>query len=270
VADALFRDLYDGLARFRSIELCATVSHDGAALARASVRAAKARALDPRSFRVFSMGRDSLTQYGWHVWWTLPGLWRDEITWPNDLTDVAVIRGDSALVYVASEQTLYTNDLTVNDPRWTVLEPPRGIVELPTIEKRLGMIALFRPPFQRSDWSFTTESTEQVYLGRTVRHVRAKRRSTGSNSPPNEGFDSSFGVDEYECIVDDEFRILLRLVGIIDGRPAMTITADSVGVNHDIGDEVFSFTPRRALRIAHVTSWPAAAVVQSQRREPTR
>jgi hypothetical protein len=125
-------------------------------------------------------------------------------------------------------------------------------VELPTIENRLGIIPLFRPPLPQSDWSFATDADDEVYLGRTVRHVRAKRREGWSRSQLTADSSGWPGIDEYECVVDDELRILLRLVGIVDGRHVTSIAAEEVRVNGDLPDDIFSFAPRSGARIAHL------------------
>jgi hypothetical protein len=190
-------------------------------------------------------------QYSWRVWWDRPSRWRDEIRWRSDLTDVAVVRGNSSLIYVAGQRTMYTSERPEPDAGSQVIDAPRGIVELPTVESRLAIFPLFRPPLPQSQWAFAIVGDEEMYLRRRVRRVRAKRRSDASPSEVLSGYWQ--GIDEYECVVDDELRILLSLAGIAQGRPVATIASDAVRVNVDLADDIFSFVPPRGARIAPIS-----------------
>jgi hypothetical protein len=253
MAAGLFRNRYEEDARFRTIELRATVSNDGFALARASARAADALGREPGSIRSYSVGATGpgREQFVWRVWWAPPSSWRDEITWRDDLTDVALVRDDVSLIYVAGQRTMYTNEVPQGSEAWQLGHPPPGIVELPTVENRLAVFPLFRPPLPESEWLFET-SREETYLGRRLRRVRAVRRPNAHQSRALHGLGYWLGINEYECLVDDELRMLMSFRGIADGRDAAVIVVDAVSTNASLPKNIFSFEPPPGSRIVRV------------------
>lgn len=149
---------------------------------------------------------------------------------------------------------MYTNESVVPNGAWEQIDPPRGIVALPTVDNRFDISPLLRPPLPQSRWRFAASTGKAMYLGRAVRHVRAVRRTDLNPVEVVREPATTAGIDEYECAVDDELGILLRLIGKVDDRPVTTVAAEEVRVNVDVPGEMFSFSPPVGARIAHV-SW---------------
>lgn len=241
--------------RFRSLELAATASLDGAALARAMSRTRPTGPeWGPDSVRLFGSGLDASgdpwVRYEWRVWWAPPAaLWRDDLTWPNGETTVIIVRTDATLAYVSMKRTLYTSEQTAVTAGERVL-PPDGM-RMPTIAARLAEFPLLRPRLRAAEWEFVTVG-EKEHRGRVARRVRATRRA---GSVPGEGPERSGywqGIDEYECLVDDELQILLSLEGMVDGVPVAAISAEEVRVDTPLPNDTFAFAPPTGTRIAHV------------------
>ena len=238
---------------FRSLELAGTTSIDGAALGRAMTRSAMS---DP-AWGTGSIALMSIEVPGdgpwltdkWHVWWELLTHWRDDRTSTYLGNAVTIIRPDVAMQYTSQTQTLYTTErLSVSDTRPRATAPKgRGI---PTLQNRLEEVRIIRPRLPDSDWDFETIGSES-YLRRVARRVRATRL-VGS---PTYGFRvSGFweGVDEYECIIDDELSIFLSVTAIVDGVTAATISVEHVSVDQPIQASTFDFSPPAGTRIAQV------------------
>ncbi len=237
---------------FRSLEIAGTTSMDGAALGCAMTRSAMS---DPAwgtgaigLMSIEGPGDDAWLTSKWHLWWELPTRWRDDYTSIVSGTVVAIIRPDAAMQYVSQMQTLFTTErLAASDKRPRVT-PPRGM-SIPSLDDRLEGVRIIRP-LPDADWQFETLGQES-YLGRSARRVRATRRA-GS---PTYGFRVSgfwTGVDEYECVVDDEVGILLKVTAIFDGVAAATISVQHVNVDQPIPASTFDFSPPVGTRIAQV------------------
>ena len=241
--------------RFRSLELTVTTSLDTAAIGRALTRAAMSHpdwGTDAiKLMHIEVPGVDAWLSYKWHVWWTLPAHWRDDLTWANGETAVAIVRPDGAMAYVSMQRTLYTSErLDAADKRPRV-SPPKGM-HLHTLDERLLEFPLMRPRLPASDWQLASVGQE-LYLGRVARRVRATRRanSVRSEDPRLSGF--WMGVDDYECIVDDELQILLSVTGFVDSVPVATISVEQVSVDAPLPASTFDFSPPVGTRIAHVS-----------------
>ena len=238
---------------FRSLELVGTTAVDGAATGRAMTRSAMS---DPAwgtgAIAIMSIevpGDGPWLTYKWHVWWELPTHWRDDHTSTYLGDVVSIVRPDLALQYTSQTQTLYTTErLAASDKRPRVSAPKGRAV--PTLDDRLEEFRIIRPRLPDSDWNIETIDHEP-YLGRSARRVRATRRP-GS---PTHGFRVSgfwTGVDEYECVIDDQLQILLSVVAIVDGAPAATISVEHVIVDEPIPASTFDFSPPAGTRIAQV------------------
>jgi hypothetical protein len=238
---------------FRSLEIAGTTSSDGAALGRAMTRSAKS---DPAwgtgAIALISIdvpGGDAWLTSKWHVWWELPTRWRDDHTSIFSGTAVTIIRPDVEMQYASQMQTLYTTErLSASDKRPRVTAPKGTCI--PSLDNRIEGVRVIRPGLPDSDWQFDTLGLEP-YLGRSARRVRAMRRP-GS---PTSGFRVSgfwTGVDEYECIIDDELSILLSVTAIVDGATAATISVEHVSVDQPIPASTFDFSPPAGTRIAQV------------------
>jgi len=237
---------------FRSLEIAGTTSMDGAALGRAMTRSAMS---DPAwgtgAIGMISIevpGGDAWLKSKWHLWWELPTRWRDDYTSIVSGTIVAIFRPDAAMQYVSQMQTLFTTEqLSASDKRPRVAAP-KGF-QIPSLDDRLEGVQVIRP-LPDADWQFETLGQES-YLGRSARRVRATRRA-GS---PTDGFRVSgfwTGVDEYECVIDDELQIVLSLIAIVDGEPAATISVEHVSVDQPIPASTFDFSPPAGTRMAQV------------------
>ncbi|HEY4954549.1 MAG TPA: hypothetical protein VII02_06660 [Gemmatimonadaceae bacterium] len=196
-------------------------------------------------------GVDAWLSYKWHVWWTLPAHWRDDLTLVDGETAVTIFRPDVAMTYASMQRTMYTSErLNAADKRPRV-SPPKGTY-LHTLDERLLEFPLIRPRLPDSDWQLETVGQES-YLGRAARRVRATRRanSVRSDDPRLSGFWK--GVDDYECVIDDELQILLSVTAIVDGVTAATISVERVIVDEPIPASTFDFSPPVGTRIAQVS-----------------
>jgi hypothetical protein len=240
--------------RFRSLELAGTTSVDTAATGRALTRAAMS---DPdwgtdaiKLMHIEGPDGDAWLSYKWHVWWTLPAHWRDDLTLVDGETAVAIVRPDVAMSYVSMQRTLYTSERLDPADKRPRVSPPKGM-HLHTLDDRLKEFPLIRPRLPDSDWQLETVGQES-YLGRATRRVRATRRP---DSNPWEFGVSGFwmGVDDYECIIDDELQILLSVTAIVDSVSAATISVERVIVDEPIPASTFDFSPPAGTRIAQVS-----------------
>lgn len=226
---------------------------DSAAIGRALTRSAMAHPdWGTGSIGIMSIevpGGDAWLKSKWHVWWALPALWRDDYSGPFGETIVAIVRPDVALQYVSEMQTLYTTErLGAADERPRV-QAPKGW-SMPTLDGRLREFPLIRPRLPDTDWRLETIGQES-YLGRAARRVRVTRRA-GSN-PFGRGMSGFWeGVDNYECVFDDELQIPVYVTAIVDGVPAATISVEHVSVDVPIPASTFDFSPPAGTRIAQV------------------
>jgi hypothetical protein len=241
--------------RFRSLELAVTTSLDTAAIGRALTRAAMSHpdwGTDAiKLMHIGVPGVDAWLSYKWHVWWTLPAHWRDDLTLVDGETAVTIFRPDVAMTYASMQRTMYTSErLNAADKRPRV-SPPKGTY-LHTLDERLLEFPLIRPRLPASDWQLASVGQE-LYLGRAARRVRATRRanSVRSDDPRLSGF--WMGVDDYECIIDDELQILLSVTAIVDSVSAATISVERVIVDEPIPASTFDFSPPAGTRIAQVS-----------------
>ena len=234
---------------FTSLELSAEIKSDSAALARAMARAHIVEQSRTESFKAISHGvAGGWHQYNWHIWWTPPSLWRDEVTHANGGTTVIIIRPDLALGYVPFFQTLYTSDPLGTQK--VKRGPDSAEMQSATIDDRLMEFPLIRPRLPSADWQRDfVEDT--AYLGRPARRFRATRRagSIPAWDPRTSGF--WMGVDEYDCVLDDQLEIVLSVVGIVDRSTVATISVNKIIVDAPIPAGTFDFSPPPGTRSAH-------------------
>jgi hypothetical protein len=196
-------------------------------------------------------GSDIWLDYKWHVWWDLSGFWRDDFTMPNNGTVINIARPDAALTYVSMQKILYTSE------RPSIAEgrrrgPAAEGFQLPTVEERLVEFPLIRPRLPASDWQL--ESLQQeTYLGRPASRVRATRRagSIRTHDPRLSGFWS--GVDDYECVIDVELQILMRVTGMVDSVSVATISVEHMSVDAQLAPTTFEFSPPSGTRIVRAS-----------------
>ena len=269
-AVGLFREASDkteGEPPFAPIEIAGTTSYDNAAFERLWERRTAIRREATTIVRLHdspsdlsavarrAVGQDAdlgWGRYTWRVLWAPPLHWRDELTWPEGQTDVAIVRPEVRMIYLAAQKTLYASEPLSYRNDLDVSPAPPGIFELPTLENRFAAFPLVRPPFPATEWDFLTLEEAAPHNGRTTRRVRATRIA---NSPAaRERLPSGFwpGVDEYECLVDDSRRIVMRLTGIVDETPVAILAVDGVRTNVSLRPDQFDFDPPAGTRIVHV------------------
>ena len=258
---------------FRSLELSATASTDGIAMARLMERAVEAhrRRHGPHSAKLLSSSGgsssatdDGWSRHGWRIWWMPTGHWRQEIIWPGGHTAVIIVRPDVSLQYVSMQRTLYTSDPHAPAATTSLLDRLRSFfrvrpagawraewVHLPTVAELVAQFPLIGWPFPASAWELTTFGEEE-YLGRPVRRVRAGRRAgvTDDDEPTASGYWS--WLHEYESLVDVATGLVLRMTGLEDGAPVGIITVDEIRVDAPIADDVFTFVPPAGTRTVRV------------------
>jgi hypothetical protein len=264
-------------SRFRTLELTATLSVDGAAFRRIMEREVEAdrRKFGPRSSSIITITSSKSGDEGdddrwgrqlWHVWWTPPTHWREEIAFPGFPPTVTVVRPDVSLSWIPGGlNTLYTSEppppVTGLSDRLRRLvrrmrdrkKRPFDNMTLETIANRIAAWPLTNPRLPDAEWELTTLGHEE-YLGRAVRRVHARHRPSATPVEGEwrlSGYWSSTEVDEYECLVDDSLQILLHLTGKADGVPVGIISVDEVRVDAPIPADVFTFVPPAGARVVH-------------------
>jgi hypothetical protein len=237
--------------RFRNIELVATQSVDTAALARAMWPSDWDRRPDSIRIGPPDAGVATWLDHKWNLWWAAPAFWRDEIVWPNGETIVRIVRPAAAMVYHTSMGTLYTNEPVGTYDDWE-LATPDDTMALPTLDRQLEQFPLIRPRLPASQWQIETVGTE-MYLHRDAQRVRATRRagSAPTGDPGLSGF--WMGVNDYECLIDQELEIVLSATGTVDGVPVGRIEVESMSVDMPIAATTFDFYPPWGARVIHVT-----------------
>ena len=261
-------------ARFRTLELTATVSVDGVTFREIMEREVEAhrRRYGPRSAVIISASGgeradesdDRWSRQSRHVWWAPPTHWREETTSPGYPPIVIVVRPDVSLSWIPTLRTLYTTEppppvtgladrLRRLVRRMRERKSPFDVMSLETVADRIAEWPLTNPRLPATEWELTTLGQEE-YLGRAVRRVHAKRRpgATPVEGPRRRsGYWSLTEVDEYECLVDDALQILLHLTGKADGVPVGIISADEVRVDAPLPAGVFTFVPPAGTRVVH-------------------
>lgn len=266
----------DAESRFRTLELIATHSTDSVAFRGMMERDVEEhrRRHGPKSAVIFTSSRarredgsddsgdDRWTRQVLHIWWRPPTHWREESTFPGYPATVVVVRPDVSLSWLPPLETLCTTEpepliTGVRDRlrrlvrRMHDRKTPFDSMPPATIPDRVAQLPLTNPRLPAADWELTTVGQEE-YLGRAVRRVRATRRPgalTAADGWRWSGYWSMGEVDEYECLVDDELRILLHLTGKADGAPVGIVSVDELRVNAAHPDDVFTFVPPTGARI---------------------
>jgi hypothetical protein len=253
---SLFREASGSRVRFHTVEIRATASYNNAAFERYGMRAAATRGGGASSLVIYDASNANLgrawERFTWRVWWAPPSRWRDELTWPEGQTDVAVVRSDARMIYLAAQRTLYTSELVSRDSRWEIVPAPAGVFELPTLDNRFAVFPLIRPPLPERAWEFATVKDGETYAGRVTRRVRVTRRALSrvTEVRPDPGYLPL--ADEYECLIDDELRLVMRLRAIVSGEPVAEVSVDDIRLDSAIPPDTFSFVPPTDARIAHV------------------
>ena len=239
----------EALASFRTLELAAKVAFDTRALARAAARAT-ASAHEGQSVSIGMPGAgegDGWYRYAWHVWWAVPLLWRDDLAGPYGDLIVTIVRPDVSLSYVSFQQTLYTSEMTGAGDRH---QSTFGTVpmQLDTINDRLIEFPLIRSRLPTSDWQIALLRPES-YLGRPARRIRSTRRAEVPRpwDPRVSGFWE--GIDEYECVIDEELGIFLGVTGVMDNTVVATISVENLSVDAQIPSGTFDFSPPADTRV---------------------
>lgn len=239
----------------RTLAVSARVRSNASVLARYLRAAAPTTVLLDADAHGGALDIDGWQQSMHRMWWAAPASWRDDWTDTSGHAVVSVVRDDAALVYTSGLQQMYTSEPPTPADEWMTIPPPRGIVLLPTVERRIAEFPLLRPPSTTDVWVVTDEGPGE-HLGRACRYARAARRPDAPHPRDGEGAAFWVGADAYECLLDDELGIALQLRTMIGGRMAQEYVADEVRVDASITPELFAFRPPSGTRVAHVV-WRA-------------
>ncbi len=183
----------------------------------------------------------SISRFTWKVWWEPPHCWRDEFATSGSPPDVALVTERNSMLFVAAQNTLYSNEPI--DARHAVSweAPLVGIVELPTIAARRRLFPLFGSAFRADEWTFSPSSTVIRNGSTTLRSFRALRRPDFAPEAPVEPSGYWVGVNEYECVFDQKSDIMHRLTAIATGREIATIEIAELAVDRSLPPDVFVF-----------------------------
>jgi hypothetical protein len=123
--------------------------------------------------------------------------------------------------------------------------------QLPTIEERLLEFPLIRPRLPASDWDVEVLHQEH-YLGRPAELTRARRReaSIRARDPRLSGFWPR--VDQYECVIDLELQMVLRVTSLVGGVSVATVAVEHLSVDLPLATSRFDFSPPTGTRIVPV------------------
>jgi hypothetical protein len=282
--------LTEAEARFRTLELSATLSTDGVPFRRIMKREVEEhrRRFGPKSAAMLTVSGgkcadrsdDRWTRQGWHVWWVPPTHWREEVTFPGYPPTVIVVRPDVSLSWISGHNTLYTSQpqppvTGLPDRLRRLFRRMRDRKGIPfdnmspeTIAERVANFPLISPGLPAAEWELTTLGREE-YLGRAVRRVHARRRPSAVTAadheqrfcrPEPKAKDLLSGywswLDEYDCLVDDALQVLLHLTGKAEGVPVGIVSVDELRVDAPIPDDVFAFTPPAGARVVQTVGGP--------------
>jgi hypothetical protein len=239
--------------RFRTLEVAAVIELDSAALEKALSRTLftrEARGTDSIPIVQGGDGDANWLRYEWRVWWASPTLWRDDIVYANGATITTIVRPDAALTYISMQQTRYTSE-RVGAHELRAPASPFDSMQLPTVAGRLQEFPLIRPRLPASDWQLAAGG-ETLYLGRPARIVRATRRTNSVRS--DDGSLSGYwpGIEEYECVVDDELQIVLSVVGTMTGASVAKISVEHLNVDAPVASGIFRFSAPARTRVVKV------------------
>lgn len=184
-----------------------------------------------------------------HIWWDRAGYWREVITSGDHVVSTVVVTPDAMIMYAPFQETMYVAE-RLGDIR--VHRDPGMEIQYQAANDRVSKVPLLNPRFPAKDWKFETLG-EEAYLGRGVRRVRATRRG-GREWRPGDDSGHWLGVEEYECVADDNLQILLSLVGLVDGAPVADVSMSLLRVDEPISSDVFRFSPPPGTRITR-TPW---------------
>jgi hypothetical protein len=239
---------------FSNLFIAATATLDVDALERLWDKNDREHGTESVTFRLGDAAGDGpirKEQHSWRVWWMPPSCYRDELYRPGIPKDIAIVREHVRMMYLSHERTLYTS-VPVPDGPWEFVPAPPGVIELPTLENRSAVFPLIRPPLPETAWRFETVAHREEYEGRVIRRVRVTRQEDEDTAGrrPHPGYMPL--ADTYECLVDDELQIVVRLTALAAGTSIAVVTADELLVDTPLPPGIFEFLPPPGARVIHV------------------
>ena len=137
-----------------------------------------------------------------HIWWQSPSLVRAEQRRGAELTCIEIIRADAVFKFVPHLKLLVTDALHEPGTVWERVDPPLGIVGLPTVHRVLKSSLVMSPSFLGEDWMVTEEGEGEVHMERPTRRLRARRLRSLDADRFNEAGGLCKRGDEFVCDVD--------------------------------------------------------------------
>ena len=191
-----------------------------------------------------------------HIWWQSPSLIRAEQRRGAELTCIEIVRADAVFKFVPQMKLLVTDALHEPGTVWERVDPPLGIVGLPTVHSVLKSSLVMSPSFLGEDWMVTEEGEGAVHMKRPTRRVRARRlRSLDADRFNDVGGLWERG-DECLCDIDQQLNIALQLVVLQQGEEIARTAVEILSVDEDFPPDIFTIVPPPDTRIMRVVKWP--------------
>lgn len=184
----------------------------------------------------------------WYVWWRRPNCWRDDMKDVWDWTVTSIVCNGESTIYNSRSRIVHTTRVESTESTTSGLEHAATLQTLPTLSDRLTSIPLLPDFLAGEGWTIGYRDT-RVHCGREGLLVKARWEGAG-RAPVVFAF-----VDEYDVLVDRERGVVLSLVGLVDSRPAVVISAESLEFDCDVPDAVFTNAPPDGV----VTVWGCRA-----------
>ncbi len=256
-SDGESRSIFEGTVAspFRSLVVRASGWQDDLALLRC-IRRAKAHTGREVNFSQYGNPRESaasrsLSRFAWNVWWEPPCRWRDEYALEGAVPNVALVTEAHAAIFDAFRQTLYSNGPVPQRSSFVVEEPPIGIFELPTIDRRRKLMPLFGTEFPRSEWSVTPlRAIDQG--GRQLQTMDAIRRAHAESEASDSHAGYWPGINQYECVLDESLGIMRRVTAVDEGHAIASIELIEISVDIPLPAGVFDLEPAPGSRYVKI------------------
>ncbi|WP_309669317.1 hypothetical protein [Gemmatimonas sp.] len=191
-----------------------------------------------------------------HIWWQPPSVIRVEQRRGAELTCIEIVRADVVFKFVPQLKLLVTDALHDQGTVWERVDPPVGIVPLPTVHSVLRSSLVMSPSFLGEDWMVIEEGGSSVHTERPTRRVRARRLRSLDADQLNGVGDVWERGDECLCDIDQQLNIALRLVVLQQGEEIARTSVEILGVDADFPQDIFTIVPPPDTRVMTVVKWP--------------
>lgn len=191
-----------------------------------------------------------------HLWWQSPSLIRAEQRRGAELRCIEIVRADAVFKFVPQMKLLVTDALHEPGTVWERVDPPIGIVGLPTVHSVLKSSLVMSPSFLGEDWMVTEEGEGEVHMERPTRRLRARRLRSLDADRFNEAGGLWERGDEFVCDVDQQLNIALQLLVLQQGDEIARTSVEILGVDADFAPDIFTIVPPPDTRIMRVVKWP--------------